>query len=139
MLHHDLTEKILAACFEASIELGCVFLESVYEKALPLAVRQKGLGVRQQHPITVRFRGETVGDFFADLLVEGKVVVELKAVKALAPEHIAQLLNYLKATGIRVGLLVNFGSPRLEYRRFELRDRGEPEENQQGWRGWARE
>ena len=71
-----------------------------------------------QHPIQVRFRSRVVGEFYADLLVEGKVIVELKAVKAIAPEHQAQIINYLKATGIEVGLLINFGSPKLEYKRF---------------------
>ncbi len=71
-----------------------------------------------QQPIQVRFRNRVVGEFFADLLVEGKVIVELKAVKAIAPEHQAQIINYLKATGIEVGLLINFGNPKLEYKRF---------------------
>jgi GxxExxY protein len=121
MLHEEITEKILAACFEVAAELGAGFLESVYEKALLIALRQKGLKVEEQCPIQVHFRGVLVGEFFADLFVEGKVIVELKALKALAPEHQAQVINYLKATGIEVGLLVNFGSPKIEYRRLTRR------------------
>jgi len=83
-----------------------------------VALRQKGLAVVPQHPIAVYFRGECVGDFFADLFVENLVLVELKAVKTIAPEHQAQIINYLIATRIDVGLLVNFGNPKLEYKRF---------------------
>ena len=118
MLYEELTGKILEACFEVSNELGAGFLESVYEKALAIALRQKRLAVETQVPLTVRFRGENVGEFFADIIVEGKVMVELKAVKALAAEHQAQLINYLKATGVEVGLLVNFGRPKVEYKRL---------------------
>jgi len=118
MLYEELTGKILEACFEVSNELGAGFLESVYEKALAIALRQKGLIVETQVPLTVRFRGENVGEFFADIIVEGKVMVELKAVKGLAAEHQAQLINYLKATGVEVGLLVNFGRPKVEYKRL---------------------
>jgi GxxExxY protein len=76
------------------------------------------LSVIEQFPLTVYFRGQSVGDFFADLMVEEKVIVELKAVKALAPEHQAQVINYLKTTGTPVGLLVNFGSPKVEIKRL---------------------
>ncbi|HEX9114735.1 MAG TPA: GxxExxY protein [Anaerolineae bacterium] len=120
--YESLTGQILAACFEVSRELGAGFLESVYQNALVVALTQNGLNVCAQAPLRVLFRGAVVGDFYADLLVEDRVVVELKAVSALAPEHQAQLINYLKATGIEVGLLVNFGRPRLEYRRMH-RDR----------------
>jgi GxxExxY protein len=113
-----ITQEVIGCAFEVINELGAGFLESVYEKALLLALTQKGLSVQSQHPIRVTFRGHPVGDFYADLLVEGKVIVELKAVKAIAPEHQAQTINYLKATGIEVGLLINFGNPRLEYKRF---------------------
>lgn len=99
-----------------SNELGAGFLESVYHKALIIALEQKGLKVESQVPLTVTFRGHNVGNFFADLLVENKVIVELKAVAALAPEHSAQVINYLKGTGYEVGLLVNFGRPKVEYK-----------------------
>jgi len=121
MKYAEVTEAILGCAFEVINELGAGFLESVYERALLLALRQKGLSVVSQHPIRVEFRGQSVGDFYADLFVEGKVIVELKAVKAIVPEHQAQVINYLKATGIEVGLLINFGSAKLQYRRFTRR------------------
>ena len=118
LLYEELTGKILEACFEVINELGSGFLESVYQRALALALQQKGLEVKAQFPVSVSFRGQSVGQFLADLLVEEKVIVELKAVTALTGEHQAQVINYLKASGIEVGLLVNFGRPKLEYRRF---------------------
>jgi GxxExxY protein len=118
LLHGELTSRVLEAAFEVANELGARFLESVYERALILALREKGLSVASQVPLTVRFRGEPVGQFYADLVVEDRVIVELKAAKALLPEHLAQVINYLKATGIEVGLLLNFGNPKLEYRRL---------------------
>jgi GxxExxY protein len=117
-LHVELSRKIIGCCFEVINELGAGFLESVYEKALYIALTESGLAVERQKPIEVRFRSQIVGDFYADLLVEGKILVELKAVKAIAPEHQAQIINYLNATGTPVGLLINFGNPRLEYKRF---------------------
>ncbi len=116
--YEEITRRVIGCAFAVINELGSGFLESVYEKALLLALRQKGLSAVSQHPIKVLFRGECVGEFFADIFVEGKVIVELKAVKAIAPEHQAQIINYLKATGIEVGLLINFGNPKLEYKRF---------------------
>jgi GxxExxY protein len=118
MIHEKLTETILKACFEVSNELGCGFLESVYEKALLLVLAENGLKAESQKPLKVMFHGQTVGEFFPDIIVEDVVLLELKAVKALAPEHLAQVMNYLKATGVEVGFLVNFGNPKLEYRRF---------------------
>ncbi len=118
MLHEAITEKILEACFEVSNELGAGFLESVYQKALIVALSAKGLKAGSQVPLAVHFRGSPVGEFFADIVVEGLVILELKAVRKVLSEHAAQIINYLKATGIDVGLLVNFGNPKLEYRRF---------------------
>ena len=119
--HGQITRKVIGCAFAVINELGAGFLESVYEKALLLALREEGLSAVAQHPIKVMFRGECVGDFYADLFVEGKVIVELKAVKAITPEHQAQIINYLKATGIGVGLIINFGGPKLEYKRFTRR------------------
>ena len=99
-------------------ELGAGFLESVYEKALALVLIEKGLKVEAQKAIKVIFRNKVVGDFYADLLVNDKVLVELKTVKNLIPAHEAQVINYLKATGIEVGILVNFGNPTMDYRRL---------------------
>ncbi len=89
-----------------------------YSVHMVIALRAKGLVVEVEKPISVIFRGQSVGQFFADLFVENKVIVELKAVSALAPEHSAQTINYLKATGIEVGLLINFGRPKIEYKRL---------------------
>ena len=118
MLHEEITGTVLQACFEVSKELGSGFLESVYEKALLVALRQKNLKTQNQIPLKVKFRDAIVGDFFADILVENKVLIELKAVSALTKEHYAQIINYLNATEIDVGLLVNFGNAKLEYKRF---------------------
>jgi GxxExxY protein len=119
MLHEEITKQILEACFEVINELGSGFLESVYQNALLIALRAKGLKAIPQYPLTVVFRNQEVGNFYADFLVEEKVLMEIKAVVALAPEHQAQVINYLKATGIDVGLLVNFGRSKLEYKRLE--------------------
>ena len=118
LLYEELSGAILGSCFEISNELGPGFLESVYEKALLVALRQKGLSARSQVPLAVFFRGENVGDFFADIIVEEKIILELKTCKALTPEHQAQLINYLNATKMNVGLLINFGTPKLEYKRL---------------------
>lgn len=124
MLKDEITEKILGACFEVIKELGSGFLESVYAKALLIALREKGLKAASQAPISVFFRNQIVGEFFADILVEDKILVELKAVKTLAPEHLAQIINYLNATGLETGLLVNFGNQKLEYRRLNNKIEG---------------
>ncbi len=119
--HYGLTRAIIGCAFQVSNELGAGFLESVYEKAMLVALKDGGIAAVSQKPIEVTFRGQTVGTFLADLLVEDKVIVELKAAKAIAPEHQAQTINYLNATGIEVGLLINFGNPKLEYKRFTRR------------------
>lgn len=116
-LHAEITEAVIGCAFEVIKELGAGFLESVYEKALLLALKQKGLSAVAQQPMSVIFRGENIGEFFADLVVEKKVLVELKAVKALVPEHQSQLINYLHAGDMEVGLLINFGNPKLEIKR----------------------
>ncbi len=123
MLHSDLTRIIIGCAFDVLNELGPGFLESVYEKAMAIAVCEAGLWVRTQAPIEVLFRGQVVGEFYADLLIDDKVIVELKAVPSpLAPIHEAQLINYLNATGVPVGLLMNFGQPKLQYRRLTRRE-----------------
>jgi len=121
MYSEKLTKQVIGACFDVSNELGLGFLESVYEKALLVVLQEKGLKARSQVPVKVSFRGQSVGEFFADIIVEDELILELKAVKSLAPEHIAQVLNYLRATGRKTGLLVNFGKAKLEYRRFDNR------------------
>ena len=113
-----LTGKILGCAFDVLNELGSGFLESVYEKSLLIALQQKGLQAEAQKSLKVCFRGHFVGNFSADLVVEDLVLIELKAIRALVPQNEAQIINYLQATGIEIGLLLNFGTPRLEYKRF---------------------
>ena len=110
------SRKVIGAFFETYNELGHGFLESVYEAALAVRLEECGFRVRRQVPIAVMFHGQVVGQFRADMLVDDHVLIEIKAVLQLAPPHEAQLLNYLKATRTRVGLLLNFG-PRPEFRR----------------------
>ena len=107
--HGDITQKVIRVFYEVYNELGHGFLESVYEKSLEIALNSKGLKVCRQIEIPVSFRGQQVGDFSADMLVEGCVLIELKAARSLDTSHTAQLLNYLRATDIEVGLLLNFG------------------------------
>lgn len=115
--HSGLTEKIIGVFFDVYNELGPGFLESVYEASVEIALDDAGLRVERQVPIPVWFRGRNVGDFRADLLVDGSVILELKAARTLESAHEAQLLNYLRATSIEVGLLLNFG-PKPEFKRF---------------------
>jgi GxxExxY protein len=114
--HSDLTGKILGVFFQLHKEMGYGFSEKVYQSALVLLLSEMGLAVEQQKPLRVFFHGKVVGEYFADMVVDGMVLLELKAVESLVEAHAAQLLNYLKATGIEVGLLLNFG-PKAEFRR----------------------
>ncbi|MBL7131946.1 MAG: GxxExxY protein [Candidatus Omnitrophica bacterium] len=107
--HSDITEKIIGAAYKIYNTLKFGFLEKVHENALALELRKTGLAVRQQEPIKVYYGGEIVGEYIGDIIVDGKVIVEVKAVKDLDDIHEVQLVNYLKATGIEVGLLINFG------------------------------
>jgi GxxExxY protein len=115
--HQELTRKIIGVFYELYDELGHGFLESVYEAAMLIALREAGLKAEPQMPIAVYFRGNRVGDFRADLMVENAVLLELKAARALDSSHEAQLLNYLRATEIEVGLLLNFGT-KPEFKRL---------------------
>ena len=112
-----LTASIIGAAFEISNTLGHGFLEGAYRKALIHELSIRGLSTAEEIPFEVTYKEAVLGRYFCDLLVEGTVVVELKAVNQLNSSHVGQLLNYLKASGLRVGLLFNFGRPRLEYRR----------------------
>jgi len=107
--HSDITERIIAAFYLVYNTLGYGFLEKVYRNAMATELRKMDIEVIIEAPITVYYSGEIIGEYYADLLVAGKVIVELKAVKEVALEHEAQLLNYLKATPYEVGLLLNFG------------------------------
>lgn len=115
-----LSETVLGCAFRVSNTLGSGFLEKVYENALTHEIRRSGLAVVQQAPIQVIYDGELVGSYAADLLVESRLIVELKACKALEDVHMAQCLNYLKATGLHTCLLLNFGTPRLQIKRLSL-------------------
>ena len=109
MLHKKITEKILNAYYKVFNTLGYGFLEKVYENAMAIELRKMDLKVKQQENIKVYYETEEVGDYFADLLIEDLVIVELKAAEEIMEKHEAQLTNYLKATTIEVGLLLNFG------------------------------
>ena len=115
-----ITEQVIGCAYQVQNELGAGFLEKVYENAMVHACRKAGLFVKQQHPISVRFDGVVVGDYVADLIVNESVLVELKAAAVLTDIHQAQCLNYLKATGLKVCLLINFGKPRVEVKRLSL-------------------
>ena len=114
----DLTEKIIGAAFNVSNTLGAGFLEKVYENALVVELTRSSISVEQQKTYQVAYEGTVVGNYVADLVVDGRVIVEVKAAKQLDAVHDAQLLNYLKATGIRVGLLLNFGRAKLQVKRL---------------------
>jgi len=107
--HSNITGQIIQSFYSVYNTLGCGFLEKVYENALVIELRRQGLAVSAQQPISVYYQNQVVGEYIADVVVEDCVIVELKAVKKLAEEHEAQLLNYLKATRYEVGLLLNFG------------------------------
>src|SRR6185295_3660795 len=113
-----ITKSILAAAFSVSNELGPGFLEKVYERALRRELGLLGLRAQAQVKYSVLYKGESVGDYLADLIVESAVVIEVKCVEGLAPEHVAQCINYLKASGMKRGLLLNFQKPRLEWKRL---------------------
>lgn len=117
MEEQELTEKIIGCAMKVHRTLGCGFLESVYQKALLHELRKTGLQADGQIPLKVMYDGEIVGDFFADIVVERKVIIENKAVESLCAAHEVQVVNYLTATGLDVGLLFNFGGAKLEYKR----------------------
>ena len=120
-----LTERIIGCAYAVHKALGPGFLEKVYENSLRIELDEAGLVVEQQQPVPVCYRKQVVGDFYADLIVEGRVIVELKAVQSVAKEHEVQLVNYLTATGIDDGLLSNFGSSvdvKRKFRKYKRHD-----------------
>jgi GxxExxY protein len=117
MEYRELTEKIIGCAMKVHQALGSGFLESVYQKALVHELCKAGLAVECEKAIQVFYDSVIVGDFYADLLIEGIVIVEIKSVQALVAAHEVQLVNYLTATGIEVGLLLNFSAPSLEFKR----------------------
>jgi len=120
MKKEDLTYKIRGAIFEVNSVLGYGFLEKIYENALMVELQDRGIKAECQVPISVHYKNREVGEYFADIIVEDEVILELKAVKSLEKIHEAQILNYLKATDYKVGLLVNFTHPKAVIRRFVL-------------------
>jgi len=114
----QITERILACAFKVSNAHGCGFNEKVYENSLVMELSVEGLRVEQQKSFDVLYRDQVVGHYVADLVVEGCVLVELKAVDALSPVHMAQCLNYLKASELKLCLLLNFGKPKVEVKRI---------------------
>lgn len=116
MLYEDITSQIIKAFYKVNNTLGFGFLEKVYENALKLELTKVGFKVNQQKNIRVHYEAVEVGDYYADLIVNDVVIIELKAAESLCEEHEAQLINYLKATNIEVGLLLNFGK-KAEFRR----------------------
>lgn len=115
-----LSEAVIGCAIEVHRALGAGFLERVYEHALALELRSNGVAFQQQQAMQVRYRGRVVGEYCCDFLIEGRMLIELKALSSLSTDHEAQLLNYLKATGINAGLLLNFGARRLGIKRMVM-------------------
>ncbi|MBI3585321.1 MAG: GxxExxY protein [Nitrospinae bacterium] len=118
MVHKDLSYKIIGLAIEVYNKLGCGFLEKVYENAMMVLFRREGIQAKQQAPITVYFEGEAVGSYCADILVEDIIILELKSVEKIIGAHKSQSLNYLKATGLQLAIILNFGKEKLEYERL---------------------
>lgn len=118
LAHQDITQEIIGASFEVFRELGYGFLERVYQRAMNVELELRGLIADVENDITVRFKGQVVGDYRADILVNRCVLVELKVSAAIDSRDVAQVLNELKATGIKVGLLINFGRQKVEFKRL---------------------
>jgi GxxExxY protein len=123
MIYQETTSVILKCFYQVYNTLGFGFLEKVYENALFLELKNHGLNCQKQLPITVYYHGNPVGDYYADIVVENKIIIELKATESLAEEHEHQLINYLKATNIEIGLLLNFGREPQIKRKILTNDR----------------
>ncbi len=124
LLEQFLSNTIIGAFYNVYNKLGYGFLEKVYENALCIELTKMGLKCEQQHPIKVYYEGETVGNYVADVVVNGKIILELKAAEALCEQHEFQLINYLKATEIEVGLLLNFGkTPEFKRKVFQNKNK----------------
>ena len=120
IIHKELSYKIIELALEVHNELGCGFLEKVYENALMILLDREGIPAKQQAPADVYFQNKVVGQYLADILIDNKIILELKTVNAISDVHKAQVLNYLRATGIKLGLILNFAKPRFEYKRMVL-------------------
>ena len=115
--YDSITELIIGCAYRVGNVLGCGFLEKVYENALAIELSDAGLIVESQKPIKVKYKEQIVGEYFADMVVDGDIIIELKATKAVDPIHFAQCQNYLKATGKKLGLVINFGEEKVKVRR----------------------
>ena len=115
---NQITEKVIGCAYEVGNQLGCGFLEKIYQNAMLVELTRCGLAAQAQAPIQVHYKGAIIGEYVADLLVERQVIVELKAIKDFDDIHTAQCINYLKATGLRICLLINFGKSRVEVKRI---------------------
>ena len=120
ILHQELAYQIVGLAMQVHTKLGNGFLEKVYENALMVLLNKAGIDAVQQAPITVLFDGESVGTYYADILIENKIILELKTVSEISDSHKAQALNYLKATGLNLAMVFNFANPRMEYQRIVL-------------------
>jgi GxxExxY protein len=120
ILYKEESYEIVGAAIQAWKTLGYGFLEKVYENALAIELRKRNCRVEQQKPVEVYYDGHVVGDYVADIVVNDTILLELKSAETIADEHIAQTLNYLKATGIRLAIILNFGPDRLEHKRLVM-------------------
>jgi GxxExxY protein len=118
IIYKDLSYKITGLALEVHNELGCGFLEKVYENAMMMLFEREKIPARQQAPADVYFHEKVIGQYFADILVENKIILELKTVDVISNIHTAQVLNYLRATGIKLGIILNFGNPKFSYKRL---------------------
>lgn len=117
LLHKDLSYRLVGMAMKVHRELGRGFLERVYENAMAILLRKENISFQQQFPLKVYFEGETVGDYFADMIVEEKIIIEFKSAENLSPAHNAQAVNYLRATGLELAIIINFGRDSLQYER----------------------
>jgi GxxExxY protein len=120
IIHGELAYRVIGLAMEVPNKLGVGFLEKVYENALLVALKRESIAAQQQAPIEVHFDGVVVGEYIADLLVDGKLILELKAVEAISDIHRAQTINYLRATKLHLAIIINFARPKLEYERVVL-------------------
>ena len=118
LVYQKITEQIIGAAFQVHRTLGHGFLEKIYQRSMEIELMKRGLKVTREYPAKVQYEGKEVGEYFCDLFVESCVIAELKVAERYVPQDEAQLLNVLKATGIRIGLLINFGRSKVEFKRF---------------------
>lgn len=120
VVYKELSYAVVGLAMKVHTELGNGFLEKVYENAMMLMFKKEGIEAKQQSPIEVILVNEVIGQYYADILVEGKIILELKTVADIDRTHVAQIINYLKATGLKLGIILNFGKENFEYKRIVL-------------------